>query len=512
MAANMSERDLLLLSNFAYFAPDQIAEGTPLGVMVEAKLGEMRKIAAKDPDATVGGDISARDAVIMLEDMQYSPNLTQLVVAKQDNSINAICYEVPGTRDAVVAFQGTGGTYERWKDNAVGLTVVDTEYRQGIERFARECSEYSSITTTGHSKGGHGAEHFAVVSSSNTERVVSFDGYGGSKEYAQKYAKELALVKDRITAINGDNDYIQGIDTDFAGKVSYVKNTGTDFKSFHRSSDLYFSGEYDSNGNFSSSCLQATPSAFGIAAKLLINKMIDELRGGIFKGVGTRATEIVGVILGVFLGGGAKQGWADIVKMLTKDLLSFGVSLLAIGKIIKVVASNWKEIIAVVALLKLESATGEKAKRRHKVKPPQYSGSGFLAKAMQLLKLFMGSGPDKPVTKYNPEVLRDISASIDRMARDMKNLTEQMRYTKRMLSEQLMRYRTSAAVSCRVEAPNVCQVYPGELQDVISRYSRMLDSYSEEISILAKRIREAQEILDRAERDLLSRAQELQTE
>lgn len=509
MAAQFSERDLLLLSNFAYFAPDKV-EGRDLGSVIDAKLSQLEQLAKKNPDAIVGGDIKASDAVIMLQDMKNSPNLTQLRIAKQDAGVEAICYEVPGTKQAVVAFQGTGGSYDRWKDNAVGLTQVDTDYRRGVERFARECSEYSNITTTGHSKGGHGAEHFAVVSSSNTQRVVSFDGYGVSPEYQKRYSKEIEAVQGRITSINGDNDYIQGLDGEIAhqGNISYVKGTGNDFKSFHRSSDLYFTASYDANGNVAASSKQSSLSPFGLGAKHLANKMINELRSGWFSLAGSEAVTIVGIILGIGFGKGLKQGLKEFFDMMTKSLLSFGLTLFAIRKIIKVVRANWAEILAVAALYAHEAHANKQAARVNKVAPLAASGGGFGGGGSGGGRFTEGDGR----TKFTPEQLENAIQALLRIQGALASLGGQVRGCNNLCGWRLSNYRLSSAVSLRVEAAGVGSVQAGALSQVLSGYGRLLAAYGDEISRLRAGMSEALRIFEQTERELVSLAQGLQTQ
>lgn len=510
MAANLSERDLLLLSNFTYFRTSPNAVGMNMGVLIDE---EIKRIKALGSGAKVGGDISADDAVKMLEDMQNSPNITKLRFAKYDTNIEAMAFEVPGTGEAVIAFQGTGGTYDRWKDNATGLATVDTAYRQGVERFSRECSEYSSIVTTGHSKGGHGAEHFAVVSPDNVSRVVSYDGYGMSPEYKKQYAQELARVKGRIVAINGDNDYIQGIDSDIAGEKFYIKDAGHDFKSFHRSSDLYFAGEYDASGNFAASCKQNHQSEFGIVSTRLINSLIGSIRFVSFPGRDREVTfELVGIVLAQIMSGDGKLTIRDLDRIIRSSLIDAGLSVWAAFKLRAIFRAHYPLMLVALAAYAKERLTNKKVVRVHKVPAPQRDHK--LADAVKKFAdrisnqgMYAGNAGK---TVYSPQTLDLSLRQLGRLRGDLSALASQVQSSRRFASWRLGSLQLSGGVACRVQASNVGHVYAGQLSAVLSNYSRLLNAYSDEIARLSQDIDEVRNIFETTERGLISLAQSIQ--
>lgn len=506
MAANMSERDLLLLSNFMYISGDQ-QPGTDMKTAIEATL---RRVQSGKP---IGGGISRGDAEIMLNDMLNSPNITQLRVAKHDTNIQAMCLEVPGTTQAVVAFQGTGGDYYRWKDNAVGTVEVDTSYRQGVERFAADCSQYTDITTTGHSKGGHGAEHFAVVSPSNVSRVVSYDGYGGSPEYAAKYSNEIAQVRDRITAINGDNDYVQGIDGDFAGERFFVKGAGHDFSSYHCSGDLYFAAKYDEHGNIMDSSKQATQSATGAKATQLVNMLINDVRSsGLSPEVKGRSMQIIGMILGVFLSKNRIIGVGELMFELGKAALYFGLSRKALIAIIALVFKRRKEISAFLKTMKEEAKQRKPVARESKVPRHRLVSKEAHAAIMRNPLAFVAALVGSSKTTYAPESLDQAMQSLGKLSRELSQLAGQVQSSRRFSSWRLSSYKLSGSVSCTVRAPGISGVRAGQLSTVLSSYVRLLNAYGDEIAKLSRAVAEAKDVFESTEKELVSMAQSLLVE
>lgn len=133
------------------------------------------------------------------------------------------------TEEAVVAFRGTA-EYE-WKDNFLGGAATDaadgvsTEYQmkalnwyQGLDLAD---AGYTTITVTGHSKGGNKAKYIALLDETVT-RCVSYDGQGFSDEFYQQYEKEIALRQYTITNYNVEYDYVNLLLND-VGEIIYCK-------------------------------------------------------------------------------------------------------------------------------------------------------------------------------------------------------------------------------------------------------------------------------------------------
>lgn len=498
MAAKLSERDLLLLSNLAYIVPEN-ASGS-LNSVVGGLLATID--SRKEP---LRGGLPKEDAKLMLQDIQNSPNLRNLRVIKYDTGTEALCLEVPGTDSAVVAYQGSGGQFARWKGNATDFADVDSDYRNNVERLARDLERqgYSDITATGHSKGGHGAEHMAVVAPNSVSRVVSFDGYGVSGEYLKQYESAIARVRGRITAINGDNDYVQGIGYDIAGRVVFVNGAGNDFKSYHRSSDLYFAGEYNSRGDFSPSCLQNTQGAAGQAITNLINGVMSDLDSLPWFLGNTRrlAYEKIGVILGLIFGNADRYSFSTAREVLSilgreKGRLGLGADVFAVltGALIANIGKLSKAIAAIA-----KPKAGNAPRRQSKVPPLMLhaQGAGGLA-----------SGGQDSRTEFSPQALDQAIAALNRLQRDLEALGAQVQGSGRFASWKVSNYFLSGSVACRLRAA-VTGVRAGRLSMVLGSYARMLRAYGDEVSRLARAVSEARDIFNNTERSLIEMGESL---
>lgn len=492
MAANLSERDLLLLSNLTYIIPPKNLTGNLDTVIDNLKVDTLQ----------LRGDLSKEDARLILQDIKNSPNLRNLRIIKYDTRTEALCLEVPGSNSAVVAYQGTGGTFTRWKGNATDFADVDSDYRNNVESLARELKSqgYSDITATGHSKGGHGAEHMAVIAPNSVSRVVSFDGYGVSNEYLQQYRSEIAQVKGRITSINGDNDYVQGIGRDIAGKVVYVKGAGNDFKGYHRSSDLYFAGEYANNGEFLPSCLQDSQGPVGQAATKVINNVLNDLSNSWWIPEGTRSSafELVGIALGVIFGKEDRFSFGsarEITRYLLKELGSAGGGLDVLIALGVILFKNWDGIKSVIAEKNINKKARKRPKRQNKVSSSNHFAQGY--------------GGQDTRTEYSPQKLDEAIVALNRLRRDLDALGTQVQSSSRFTSRKVSNYFLSGSVACRLRAA-VTGVRAGRLSMVLSGYARTLKGYGEEVNRLARAVSEMRDIFNETERSLIALAESIE--
>ena len=139
-------------------------------------------------------------------------------------------FENPVSHEAVVAFKGTAA--EEWKDDFIGGGVttasdgVSTPQQQNALDWYQnlDTSKYSSITVTGHSKGGNKAKYITVMDDS-IDRCVSFDGQGFSDEFIEKYSSEIANNQSKISNNNLDGDFVNILLNDI-GETTYYKGYG----------------------------------------------------------------------------------------------------------------------------------------------------------------------------------------------------------------------------------------------------------------------------------------------
>ncbi len=137
--------------------------------------------------------------------------------------------------DIVVAFWGTTGPDE-WYDNvkAAGNYFINNEddnpnekgsfYQEDATEYIDKISEKfnnSSITVTGHSKGGNKAQYVALMSE-NVDRCVSFDGQGFSSDFIEEFSEKIKARKHIITSISADKDIVNSLLPSIAGTKLYV--------------------------------------------------------------------------------------------------------------------------------------------------------------------------------------------------------------------------------------------------------------------------------------------------
>lgn len=139
-------------------------------------------------------------------------------------------FKNPETNEAIVTFKGTAA--EEWKDDFVGGGYTQTtdgvsteqqlnalEWYQSLDK-----SDYSSITITGHSKGGNKAKYITLMDDS-VSRCVSFDGQGFSDEFVEQYRDNIARNQEKIHNNNLDGDFVNILLND-VGSVTYYKGNG----------------------------------------------------------------------------------------------------------------------------------------------------------------------------------------------------------------------------------------------------------------------------------------------
>lgn len=243
--AELSESELLLLDNFMYIS-DSAQTNTTVGEIAD------RLLAKGVSESKLSGGISVAQAVDILEEIRDNPNLCDLTIEASVNNegVRASCF-VDSDNNATVAFRGTGGSYEAWKDNLLGAYEVDTQYQQEAADFIKEsCSAYDNITVTGHSKGGNMAQYCTVLCGDQIDRCVSYDGQGFNADFLEEYADEIAENQGKISSICCNNDYVNILLTSIAGETKYLETEAK--ANAHSSWELYLKNKngVDEDGNF----------------------------------------------------------------------------------------------------------------------------------------------------------------------------------------------------------------------------------------------------------------------
>lgn len=492
--SKLTEQELLLLDNFMYMPNADSSLNQPMRCVIESA------ITAIESGVKPGGEMSEQEALDILKEMKHSDNIMNLVIARTDPVVHAACFVDPGAPgEATVAFQGTGGTYDAWKDNVQGAADPDTNLQERALAFVKgKCADFSDLTLTGHSKGGNLAMYVTVKAGDRVGRCVSFDGQGFNDRFLKDNAPEISRAKGKIKSICGDNDYVNGMLKSIAGETIYISGAGKDFYGYHKSYDLYAAAEF-SGGSFSSACItQQGP----------IGRCADRLTDGLYAILGETMTGVefkacIGVIaslVGAWFSRNSEPGaWMKDMSLLPDMILV----ILNYKKIGKKLNDALRSVIAGNIFLigeALDEASKNIARKkgvwRSKYKderPGKWKGivrAGGLASGAQHIV-------------YKPNTLDVCSAAVKRLAwglqdgaSDLSNVAStcgsasHCRVGKEKLHLQL----------ARVKAADIAE---GDLQHVLHAYARALQAYSAALGALSRRIAQADEMLDDADREII---------
>ncbi len=245
--AELTEAQLLLLDNYMYIQQSTTTGGT-VGDTVDYL------IANGLNKTDLSGGIDANQAMEILDKIQHDPVLRNLTVTQSINTdgVRASCF-VDSSGDATVAFRGTGGSYEAWRDNLLGEYRDDTPCQMTAADFVEQCcGAYDNITVTGHSKGGNMAQYCTVMLGDKIDRCVSYDGQGFCDDFLQTYADKIADASGKISSICCKDDYVNILLNPIAGDIRYLETEPG--VNPHYSWQLYDynvrNGLVDKNGNF----------------------------------------------------------------------------------------------------------------------------------------------------------------------------------------------------------------------------------------------------------------------
>ena len=248
-----SEQELLLLANYEYFGCS-VYNGT-----IKENIDKLKnKDGSFDMDKVVmqgatGDIISEEDAVDILERLESNEKLSSLHMSRNINKggIRATLYTDESDANPALVFRGTGGTYKAWKDNVLGEYEADTKLQKLAADFVKyECGNYDGITVTGHSKGGNLSQYVTVTCGSQITKCVSYDGQGFGKNFIAEHESEIEIAKNKITSINGFNDFVNILLTPIAGTILYVKNQEGLGVDMHSCYTMLSNGSFDKNGDF----------------------------------------------------------------------------------------------------------------------------------------------------------------------------------------------------------------------------------------------------------------------
>lgn len=510
-----------MLNNFMYMSTATASKpGTPLREVIEytlkdlqepKKFSDMRDLRDLDnvimdkPFTSLTGGLSREDAILILEDMKNSERISNLTIAKSDESIDATCF-VDNEGNATVAFQGTGGTYDKWNDNIVAVLDADTRYRQKANDFIqKDLAGYENITVTGHSKGGNLAQHVTVQNSDRIDRCVSFDGQGFSADYIRENKEKIAAVQDRMTGIHGENDYVNGLENSIINNNIYIKGVGHDAASFHSSAELYFAATYNESGDFSAFSITHQPSPFARQIERIADLYLDKInqlplaqREG--------AIKAFGMFLGSVLGRSDLKGlgW-DALEFTIGNLLNSWEYSRGILRALKELFSMVPELAEAFILYDGSINRASKAAREPKMAKKQREkryGGGFGGGGSGGGR-FGGSAER---TVHDPAMLNMVASRLRTWAGEMEALAGQTNGVLRFCNRSLSGYALRSRTSLRLRASGMPSVRAGSLSQTIQAYTRLMNAYADKLRDLSGGVSRACDIFEETEAKLVSMA------
>ena len=259
---HLTEKQCALLSGFMYLdqsvkKSDDNGNKNIIGKIIEYLKDETTGQFDREQLDPSGG-ITKEEAVELLKEIERDPVLRNLkAVHSVDTGIRATCFvdsKAGDTKDAIVAFRGTGGITRAWEDNIVGAYEPVTAMQQEAVDFVRDtCGDYMISQVTGHSKGGNLAMHVTIASEQNITDCVVFDAQGFNSLYFNENRNLIEQTAKYIKSINADKDFVSPLLNPAALPENTVYIKIGDVKSFgenHKLTMLLKNELFDSEGKY----------------------------------------------------------------------------------------------------------------------------------------------------------------------------------------------------------------------------------------------------------------------
>ena len=257
---HLTEKQCALLDGYMYL--DQSVKkrgkrsGNTIGETIKDLKGKTTGQFKLDQLNPTGG-ITKEEAVELLKEIERDPVLRNLkAVHSVDTGIRATCFvdsKARGTKDAIVAFRGTGGITKSWVDNMVGAYEPVTAMQQEAVDFVRDtCSDYMISQVTGHSKGGNLAMNVTIASGRIINECVAFDAQGFNRRYKKNNRLFIEKNAKKIKCINASKDFVSPLLHKVAlqENIEYIKKPGVKYKEGHNLTSLTDNKLFDSNGHY----------------------------------------------------------------------------------------------------------------------------------------------------------------------------------------------------------------------------------------------------------------------
>lgn len=351
--SQLSERQLLLLDNLMYCEAATSGDYPSVELLVN-DLRNNLKNAGK-----ITGSSDSEKLSKILDEVAKDSALMKLEIGENhpDNGSSAdawsaVCFVDPDTKEATIAFRGTGGTYEAWFDNLEGAGDAELSPMQRSVRDWVQSLPYRNISVTGHSKGGNLAQIAAVFCPDLVSRCVSYDGQGFSEEFLKKFKDEIAVARDKIKSISAYNDYVNILMFPIAGEETFVNNNESMFPGGHFPENLLWDNEFDKDGNFISTREQGyIAKGLSILNKTLLILLPPSLEETI--------SDAVGVVVGYLFdkdSESAKRALSQLSQSIANNLANISViDVVRIGYVVgALVVSIVVSIVAVEFNMKVD--------------------------------------------------------------------------------------------------------------------------------------------------------------
>lgn len=370
--AELTQEQLLILNNLMYYDAPTNAKS----------VGEIAMYLKNNAsNCNLRGGLDSQQMTKIADAILSDTSLKNLHVAGSlnEHNVSAKCFVDSSSGEATIAIRGTGGSYEAWKDNALGGYETDTACQQTLSKWVGDMGEkYSDITITGHSKGGNLAQYATVKNGDTIDRCVSFDGQGFNKEFIAENRAEIEANAYKITSVNAHNDYVNILLTPIAGNIVYLNNNA-DGGDAHSSYYLWESnqGQIDDNGDYSNKVEQAwqMKSLKWILARITdaVGFLPDHIQKEIFSFLGS----VLGIIFDSQL---SAAEWEDIFKSAGRFKLSLSYPLI-------LMLLDWlKETFGVSDEKSKDKAKTKKPKKKYRTSDSGKGNSDFNVEPSELTR------------------------------------------------------------------------------------------------------------------------------
>jgi hypothetical protein len=217
-ARMLTDTELLMLDMLIYHVrPEMGVFGTrvqTLADQVEQNLRVRMVDKGVTSDAEASNNMTYGEWFGVMRGIRSDPALSNLVLEAymaDERDARMGCF-VDDRDNAYVAFSGTG--VGEWMDNFLAGYAPDTKQQLRAHEWLTSESiprAHTSLTLSGHSKGGNKAMYCAIRTGEAVTRAVTFDGQGFSKTFIANYQDKLDAFQGKVTWYASDADPVNGL-------------------------------------------------------------------------------------------------------------------------------------------------------------------------------------------------------------------------------------------------------------------------------------------------------------